>query len=38
MYEALRFSLNNDRKDLKEKFVFGEDGHTVWIIWDVKEK
>ena len=37
MYEALRFSLNNDRKDLKEKFIFGEDGHTVWVIWDKKE-
>jgi len=38
MYEGVRIGVKNNRKDLIGKFVFDEDQHTVWIIWDKKEE
>ena len=30
-------STKDEEKNMKDNFIFDEDGHTVWIIWD-KEK
>ena len=38
LYEGVRIGVKNNRKDLIGKFVFDEDQHTVWIIWDKKEE
>ena len=38
MYEALRYSVGKKYSDLMRYFIFDEDGHTIWIIWDKKEE
>ena len=37
MYEALKDTLEDEYKKYLHYFVFVEDGHSVWIIWDKKE-
>ena len=35
MYEELKRRVYAEKNDC---FIFAEDGHTVWIIWDKKEE
>jgi len=39
LIEGLIDTLSDDEyEELQDKIIFDEDEHTVWIIWDVKEK
>ena len=39
MYEGLKETCDIiENEYLIKYFIFDEDKHTVWIVWDVKEK
>ena len=36
MFEALKNSIEDSYKECVDYFVFDENGHTVWVIWNEK--